>query len=222
MLSGKEFVAKIKEENAALFAASRENVRRFFASNPSKESMIEHFRGRMVNEAQNMKAISAEVAAAPASMSVTELELLTKQAQDEAKHFRMVKEVLEHISGESVDVEALFAAEAAAPQAKGASLLEKYEASEDVAARAAYQLVAEGRAEAVWNEMAECVEDEFIASRYAAIAKDEGFHSNIGGWKLAELAEGAADLQERIFAMVAQMRADLAEISRKNTAIAVY
>jgi hypothetical protein len=222
MLSGKEFVAKIKEENAALFAESRENVRRFFASNPSKESMIEHFRGRMVNEAQNMKAISAEVAAAPASMSVTELELLTKQAQDEAKHFRMVKEVLEHISGESVDVEALFAAEAAAPQAKGASLLEKYEASEDVAARAAYQLVAEGRAEAVWNEMAECVEDEFIASRYAAIAKDEGFHSNIGGWKLAELAEGAADLQERIFAMVAQMRADLAEISRKNTAIAVY
>ena len=222
MLSGKEFVAQIKEENAALFAESRANVRRFFASNPSKESMVEHFRGRMVNEAQNMKAISAEVAAAPASMSVTELELLTKQAQDEAKHFRMVKEVLEHISGESVDVEALFAAEAAAPQAKGASLLEKYEASEDVAARAAYQLVAEGRAEAVWQEMAECVSDEYIASRYAAIAKDEGFHANIGGWKLAELAEGAADLQERISAMVAQMRADLAEISKQNTAIAVY
>lgn len=222
MLSGKEFVAQIKEENAALFAESRANVRRFFASNPSKESMVEHFRGRMVNEAQNMKAISAEVASAPASMSVTELELLTKQAQDEAKHFRMVKEVLEHISGESVDVESLFAAEAAAPQAKGASLLEKYEASEDVAARAAYQLVAEGRAEAVWQEMSECVSDEFIASRYAAIAKDEGFHANIGGWKLAELAEGAAEIQERIFAMVAQMRADLAEISAKNTAIAVY
>ena len=222
MISGKEFVAQIKEENAALFAESRANVRRFFASNPSKESMVEHFRGRMVNEAQNMKAISAEVAAAPASMSVTELELLTKQAQDEAKHFRMVKEVLEHISGESVDVEALFAAEAAAPQAKGASLLDKYEASEDAAARAAYQLVAEGRAEAVWSEMAECVEDEFISSRYAAIAKDEAFHANIGGWKLAQLVEGAADLQERILGMVAEMRADLAEISKQNTAIAVY
>ena len=222
MISGKEFVAQIKEENAALFAESRANVRRFVASNPSKESMVEHFRGRMVNEAQNMKAISAEVAAAPASMSVTELELLTKQAQDEAKHFRMVKEVLEHISGESVDVEALFAAEAAAPQAKGASLLDKYEASEDVAARAAYQLVAEGRAEAVWSEMAECVEDEFISSRYAAIAKDEAFHANIGGWKLAQLVEGAADLQERILGMVAEMRADLAEISKQNTAIAVY
>lgn len=221
MLTGKEFVAKIKEENVELFTKSRENVRRFFASNPSKEHMIEHFRGRMVNEAMNMKAIAAEVAAAPTSMDVTELELLTKQAQDEAKHFRMVKEVIEHISGETVDVDAAFAAEAATPQAKGATLLDKYGASEDPAALAAYQLVAEGRAEAVWNEMAECVEDNFISSRYAAIAKDEGFHSNIGGWKLEKLVEGASDVQERILAMVDQMRYDLLEISNKNTAIAV-
>ena len=115
--------------------------------------MVEHFRGRMVNEAANMKAISAEIAASPASMDVTELELLTKQAQDEAKHFRMVKEVIEHISGEELDVAAAFAAEEAAPQAKGASLLDKYEASSDPAALAAYQLVAEGRAEAVWYEI---------------------------------------------------------------------
>ena len=221
MLTGKEFVTKIKEENAELFTKSRENVRRFFASNPSKEHMVEHFRGRMVNEAMNMKAIAAEVAAAPTSMDVTELELLTKQAQDEAKHFRMVKEVIEHISGETVDVDAAFAAEAATPQAKGATLLDKYGASEDPAALAAYQLVAEGRAEAVWNEMAECVEDNFISSRYAAIAKDEGFHSNIGGWKLEKLVEGASDVQERILAMVDQMRYDLLEISNKNTAIAV-
>ena len=221
MLTGKEFVNKIKKDNAELFEQSRSNVRRFFASNPSKEHMVEHFRGRMVNEAMNMKAIAAEVAAAPASMDVTELELLTKQAQDEAKHFRMVKEVIEHLSGEKVDVDAAFAAEAASPQAKGATLLDKYEASSDPAALAAYQLVAEGRAEAVWNEMAECVEDEFISSRYAAIAKDEGFHANIGGWKLEKLVEGAADVQERILAMVEQMRYDLLEISNKNTAIAV-
>jgi rubrerythrin len=221
MLTGKEFVAKIKEKNVELFTKSRENVRRFFASNPSKEHMVEHFRGRMVNEAMNMKAIAAEVAAAPTSMDVTELELLTKQAQDEAKHFRMVKEVIEHISGQEVDVDAAFAAEAATPQAKGATLLDKYGASEDPAALAAYQLVAEGRAEAVWNEMAECVEDNFISSRYAAIAKDEGFHSNIGGWKLEKLVEGASDVQERILAMVDQMRYDLLEISNKNTAIVV-
>lgn len=221
MLTGKEFVKKIKEENSELFEQSRLNVRRFFASNPSKEHMVEHFRGRMVNEAMNMKAIAAEVASASASMDVTELELLTKQAQDEARHFRMVKEVIEHISGEKVDVDAAFAAEAASPQAKGATLLDKYEASSDPAALAAYQLVAEGRAEAVWNEMSECVEDEFISSRYAAIAKDEGFHANIGGWKLEKLVEGAADVQERILAMVEQMRYDLLEISNKNTAIAV-
>ena len=221
MLTGKEFVTKIKEENDELFTKSRENVRRFFASNPSKEHMVEHFRGRMVNEAMNMKAIAAEVVSAPASMDVTELELLTKQAQDEAKHFRMVKEVIEHISGEKVDVDAAFAAEAAAPQAKGATLLDKYGASSDPIALAAYQLVAEGRAEAVWNEMAECVEDGFISSRYAAIAKDEGFHANIGGWKLEKLVEGAADVQERILTMVEQMRYDLLEISNKNTVIAI-
>jgi hypothetical protein len=219
MLSGKEFVKKIKEENAELFEQSRVNVRRFFASNPSKDHMVEHFRGRMVNEAMNMKAIAAEVAAAPASMDVTELELLTKQAQDEAKHFRMVKEVIEHISGEKVDVDAAFAAEASAPQAKGATLLDKYGASEDPAALAAYQLVAEGRAEAVWNEMAQCVDDEFISSRYAAIAKDEGFHANIGGWKLEKLVDGAVDLQDRILKMVEQMRIDLLEISNKNTVV---
>ncbi len=218
MLSGKEFVQKIKRENASLFEQSRLNVRRYFASNPSKEHLVEHFRGRMVNEAMNMKAIAAEVASAPASMDVTELELLTKQAQDEAKHFRMVKEVIEHISGEPVDVDAAFAAEIASPQAKGATLLDKYGASEDPAALAAYQLVAEGRAEAVWNEMSQCVEDEFISSRYAAIAKDEGFHANIGGWKLEKLVEGAADLQDRILKMVEQMRVDLLEISNKNTA----
>jgi rubrerythrin len=221
MLSGKEFVKKIKKENSELFNQSRINVRRFFASNPSKEHMVKHFRGRMVNEAMNMKAIAAEVAAAPASMDVTELELLTKQAQDEAKHFRMVKEVIEHISGKTINLADAFAAESAAPQAKGATLLDKYEASSDPAALAAYQLVAEGRAEAVWNEMSECVEDEFISSRYAAIAKDEGFHANIGGWKLEKLVEGAADVQERILAMVDQMRYDLLEISKKNTAISV-
>lgn len=221
MISGKEFVNKIKNENSELFDQSRSNVRRFFASNPSKEHMIEHFTGRMVNEAMNMKAIAAEVASAPASMDVTELELLTKQAQDEAKHFRMVKEVIEHISGKTVDVAEAFAAESASPQAKGAGLLDKYEASSDPAALAAYQLVAEGRAEAVWNEMAECVEDQFISSRYAAIAKDEGFHANIGGWKLEKLVEGSAELQDRILGMVSQMRSDLLEISNKNTAVAV-
>ena len=222
MLSGTDFVKKIKEGNSELFAASRSNVRRFFASNPSDEYLVEHFRGRMVNEAQNMYAIAGQVASADPSTDVKDLELLSKQALDEAKHFRMVKEVIEHITGEEVDVAEAFAAEAAAPQAKGASLLEKYEAAEDPAALAAYQLVAEGRAEAVWNEMAECVEDKFISTRYATIAKDEGFHANIGGRTLSKLVEGSAELQTRVLALVERMREDLLEISNSNTSIAAY
>lgn len=218
MLSGTDFVKKIKEGNRELFEASRKNVRRFFASSPSDEYLVEHFRGRMVNEAQNMYAIAGQVASADPSTDVRDLELLSKQALDEAKHFRMVKEVIEHITGEELDVAAAFAAEAAAPQAKGASLLEKYEAADDPAALAAYQLVAEGRAEAVWSEMAECVEDSFISTRYASIAKDEGFHSNLGGRALSRLVEGSAELQDRVLALVEQMRADLLEISAKNTA----
>ena len=37
MLSGTDFVKKIKEGNSELFEASRSNVRRFFASKPSDE-----------------------------------------------------------------------------------------------------------------------------------------------------------------------------------------
>jgi rubrerythrin len=80
-------------------------------------------------------------------------------------------------------------------------------------------LVAEGRAEAVWNQMAECIEDEFISSAYAKIAKDEGFHSKIGARALEKLVTTAEE-QARIEALVAQMRKDLYDISCKNTTAA--
>jgi rubrerythrin len=216
MLTGKEFVAKIKKDNQALFKASQLNVKAYFDSKPAQSELVEHFIGRMVNERMNMVEIAQTIANLPASTPAEELALLTKQAHDEANHFRMVKEVIEHITGEALDVEAAIAAEAAKPTAKGASLLAKYEAENDELALAAYQLVAEGRAEAVWDQMAECVEDEFIAKSYAKIARDEGFHANIGGAKLAQLLESAED-QVRIESLVAQMRKDLYEISCKNT-----
>lgn len=216
MLTGKEFVAKIKQDNQALFKASQLNVKAYFDSKPAQSELVEHFIGRMVNERMNMVEIAQTIANLPANTSAEELALLTKQAHDEANHFRMVKEVIEHITGEALDVEAAIAAEAAKPTAKGAALLAKYEAETDALALAAYQLVAEGRAEAVWDQMAECVEDEFISKSYAKIARDEGFHANIGGWKLEQLLESAED-QTRIEALVAQMRKDLYEISCKNT-----
>lgn len=216
MLTGKQFVEKLVAENEALFKASQINVKAYFESAPSQEALVEHFIGRMVNERMNMAEISQTIANLPADADPEELQLLAKQAYDEAVHFRLVKEVIEHIQGAPVNVEAAIAAETAKPTAKGASLLAKYEAETDAAALAAYQLVAEGRAEAVWDQMADCIEDEFVSSAYAKIARDEGFHAKIGARKLEKLMDSAEE-QARIEALVASMRKDLFDISCKNT-----
>lgn len=218
-MDAKQFVQKIINDNQALFRASQYNVKAYFDSKPAKEELVEHFIGRMVNERMNMVEISNAIANMPADADPVELQLLTQQAHDEAVHFRLVKEVIEHIQGSSVDVSAAIAREAAKPTAKGAGLLEKYGAQDDAAVLAAYQLVAEGRAEAVWNQMAECIEDEFISNAYAKIAKDEGFHSKIGARKLEKLATDT-DTQARVEAVVKQMRKDLYDISCKNTTAA--
>ena len=218
-MDAKQFVKKLVEDNQALFRASQHNVKEYFDSKPAQEELVEHFVGRMVNERMNMVEISQAIAQMPADTPTEELELLTRQAQDEARHFRMVKEVIEHMTGQPLDVAAAIAAEAAKPTAKGAGLLAKYGAENDAVALAAYQLVAEGRAEAVWNQMADCIEDEFISTSYAKIAKDVGFHANIGGWKLEKLAQDEAT-QARVEVLVANMRRDLYDISCKNTTAA--
>jgi hypothetical protein len=218
-MDAKQFVQKIVDENQALFRASQHNVKAYFDSKPTKEELVEHFIGRMVNERMNMVEISHTIANMPADADPVELQLLTQQAHDEAVHFRLVKEVIEHIQGSPVDVSAAIASEAAKPTAKGAGLLEKYGAQDDAAALAAYQLVAEGRAEAVWNQMAECIEDEFISKAYAKIAKDEGFHSKIGARKLEQLVTTEGE-QTRIENLIVQMRRDLYEISCRNTTAA--
>ena len=216
MLSAKQFVQKITEDNQALFKASQLNVKDYFDSKPSQQELVDHFIGRMVNERMNMVEISQTIANLPADTDPVELQLLTQQAHDEAVHFRLVKEVIEHIQGSPLDVEKAIADEAEKNTAKGAALLAKYEAESDAAALAAYQLVAEGRAEAVWNQMADCIEDEFISGAYAKIARDEGFHSKIGARKLEQLV-GDAQTQARIGLLVANMRKDLYDISCRNT-----
>ena len=218
-MDAKQFVNKIVDENQALFRASQHNVKAYFDSKPAQSELVEHFIGRMINERMNMIEIAQQVANMPVDADPVELQLLTQQAHDEAVHFRLVKEVIEHIQGAPLDVEAAIAREAAKPTAKGAALLQKYGAETDPAALAAYQLVAEGRAEAVWNQMAECIEDEFISNAYAKIAKDEGFHSKIGARALEKLVTTDED-QKRIQSLVAQMRKDLYDISCKNTTAA--
>ena len=218
-MNAKQFVNKLRDENQALFKASQINVKAYFDSKPPQEELITHFIGRMINERMNMVEIAQQVANMPADADPVELQLLTQQAHDEAVHFRLVKEVIEHIQGSPVNVAAAIAAEAANPTAKGASLLQKYCAETDPAALAAYQLVAEGRAEAVWNQMADCIEDEFVSNAYAKIAKDEGFHSKIGARALEKLV-GTETEQARIESLVSQMRKDLYDISCRNTTAA--
>ena len=217
-MNAKEFVNKIVADNQALFQASQHNVRAYFDSKPSQEELVKHFIGRMVNERMNMVEISNTIANLPANADPVELQLLTRQAHDEAVHFRLVKEVIEHIQGSPVDVAAAIEAETAKPTAKGAGLLAKYGAETDPVALAAYQLVAEGRAEAVWNTMADCIEDAFISGTYRKIARDEGFHSNIGARKLEQLI--TADNADRVQELVSAMRRDLYDISCRNTVAA--
>lgn len=219
-MNAKQFVNKLRDENQALFKASQINVKAYFDSKPPQEELVTHFIGRMINERMNMVEIAQQVANMPADADPVELQLLTQQAHDEAVHFRLVKEVIEHIQGSPINVAAAIAAESANPTAKGASLLQKYGAETDPAALAAYQLVAEGRAEAVWNQMADCIEDEFVSNAYAKIAKDEGFHSKIGAMALEKLVSSTEE-QTRIESLVNLMRKDLYDISCRNTTAAV-
>jgi rubrerythrin len=218
-MNAKQFVNQIVADNQALFKASQINVKAYFDSKPSQQELVDHFIGRMVNERMNMVEIAKTVSELPADTDPVELELLSKQALDEAIHFRLVKEVIEHIQGSPVDVEAAIASEARANTAKGAALLVKYGAETDAIALACYQLVAEGRAEAVWTTMSECIEDEFISGSYAKIARDEGFHASIGARKLEQLMKSDAD-RAHALDLVTRMRKDLYEISCLNTTAA--
>jgi rubrerythrin len=202
------FVDQLEQGNEAMFRASELQVKAYFDSKPSKDELIDHFKGRMVNERMNLIEISAQIAAAPADADVQYLNLLSKQAQDEAKHFRMVKNVIEHISGETLDVAAAVEEHSKKLDQKGAALIKKYGADKDPLMLAVYQLIAEGRAARNWKMMSECIEDQFIAKTYAKIARDEKFHSSIGRAELLKLCDDPVN-QQKVMAVVDQMRKDL-------------
>jgi rubrerythrin len=207
-MDSKAFVQQLNKQNEALFRASELQVKSYFDSKPSKQELVDHFTGRMINERMNMIEIAAQIASAPADADVTELNLLSKQAQDEAKHFRMVKDVIEHISGAPVDVAAAVEEHSTKLDSKGAALIKKYGGDKDELMLALYQMIAEGRAARNWSMMSECIEDDFVARTYAKIAKDEKFHSSIGRRKLIELCDDAT-AQQRIMEVADEMRKDL-------------
>jgi len=219
-MTGKELVEKIRRENQPLFEASMMNVRAYFSDpNRTKEEYLLHFQGRMANEYMNMIGISAAIANMPADTPVEEMMLMTKQAHDEAVHFRLVKEVIEHISGQEIDagewVQREFDRKS---NDKGAATLQTYKTDEDPLAMAVYQLVAEGRAATSWGQMAEMgAVDPFVANKYAKIARDEAFHSNIGAMRLEKLVDENPELADKALDMVDQMRKELYNIIVGNT-----
>ena len=190
-MDAKQFIEKVRKDNEGLFRASELMVKAYFDSNPAQEELVEHFVGRMVNERMNMVGVAQAVAAADANTDPEELTMLSKQVLDEAVHFRLVKEVIEHITKQPVDVEAAIAREAAKPTAKGASLLAKYGDLDEVVL-STYQLIAEG------------------------IARDEGFHATIGARKLEKLCNDPT-VQSRVETLAAQMRQDLYQVCCDNS-----
>jgi rubrerythrin len=216
MKSAKEFVKELEQGNSTLFKASAMQVKAYFESQPSKEELVDHFTGRMVNERMNLVEISKAISEMPATASVKELQLLSRQASDEAKHYKMVKEVIEHMTGEEVDLQAANDSWETRVKNKGASLINQFNAHEDPIALALYQVIAEGRAEAVWNQMAETIKDEFISTRYAEIATDEGLHSKIGSWKLEQLVD-TPEAQQHAIELAGKMRKELYRISAAGT-----
>ena len=216
MLTAKEFVAKIESENEALFRASELQIKHYYENITDKDELIDNFTGRMVNERMNMEEISREVAALPAGTDPKKLILLSKQAHDEAKHFQFVKEVVEYLSGEKLDMQKAVEAHASRLEQKGAAMIKKYNCNNNPLMLGLYQLLAEGRAARNWAMMAEVIEDKFISSRYAKIAKDETFHATIGRMELEKLCV-TQEAQDEINAVINEFRKDLFAITSSKT-----
>lgn len=219
-MNGKELVEKIREDNKPLFEASMMNIRHWFKDPArTKEEYLLHFQGRLANEYMNMVGIGEAIANLPVDTPAEEMLLLTKQAQDEAVHFRLVKEVIEHIEGKEIDTAEYLQREFnRKTNDKGAATMKSYETSTDEVALAVYQLVAEGRASTSWLTMSEIgAYDSFVADKYNRIGRDEAFHSNIGAIRLERLADADPTVADRALAMASKMRKELYDIIVGNT-----
>ncbi len=212
----KQFLDNLENKFETLYQVSEEVTRSYFASNPSKEHLMDHFKLRMMNERWNMVEFAKKVAELPVETSAVECMLLSKQIYDEANHYRLVKEVLEHLNDGPIDVISADKSHGEKDSAKGVTLIDRYEAQNDPLIMALYQFLGEGRAARVWQTMSQCIEDDFISTRYGKIARDEKFHSNIGRMKLMELAT-TQEAQDKITKIANQMCWDLYEVACLNT-----
>ena len=216
MLTGKQFVEKLDKDNEALFRASELQIKHYYETTTDKDELIDNFTGRMVNERMNMEEISREISALPAGTDPEKLVLLSKQAHDEAKHFQFVREVVEYLTGDKLDMQKAVESHQDRLEQKGAALIKKYNCNSNPLMLALYQLLAEGRAARNWAMMAETIEDKFISSRYAKIAKDEKFHASIGRMELEKLCD-SQEAQDEINSVINSFRKDLFAITSSKT-----
>jgi 1,2-phenylacetyl-CoA epoxidase catalytic subunit len=216
MKTAEQVVEQIWEDNQALYRASELQIKAFYDSAPKKEKLVENFTRRMVNERMNLTGIMKAVVTAEVDTDPKELMSLCKQALDEANHFRMVRDVVEYISGEPVDLGTTVPKELANTFVKGGKLLKKYDCENDPIALALYQAIAEGQASRNWQMMADCLKDPYLANTYGKIAADERFHSKLGRLNLTKLLD-TQEKQEYALELADQMRKDMFQINCNGT-----
>ena len=212
MMTPEQVVDQIWEENEVLYRASELQIKAFYDSNPPKEKLVQNFTRRMVNERMNLTEIMKSIVASDEGTEPKELMTLCKQALDEANHFRMVKDVVEYISGEEIDLGKTVSRELNDTFVKGAKLLQKYNCENDPIALALYQAIVEGHASRNWQMMADCLSDPFLANTYGKIAADERFHSKIGRMQLSKLLD-TEEKQEYARDLANKMRKDLFQVN---------
>lgn len=193
MKDSKQFVVELREQFDTLYQVADATTREYFAEDHSQAEMLEYFKIRLFNERWNMVELAQALSKLPVDTPMEETQMLAKQAYDEANHFRMVKEVIDHISGTEVDLLEINATHGAKRPSQGVYILDKYNAQNDELVLALYQYLAEGRAAIVWQAMADSIDDDYVSRRYAKIARDESFHSEIGRLKLEKLCTTEAE-----------------------------
>ena len=132
------------------------------------------------------------------------------------KIFQFVKEVVEYLAGEDLDMQKAVEAHASRLEQKGAAMIKKYNCNGNPLMLGLYQLLAEGRAARNWAMMAKVIQDPFISSRYAKIAKDESFHATLGRMELEKLCD-TQEAQDEINAVINNFRKDLFAITSSKT-----
>jgi hypothetical protein len=159
----REFLDDLWESFMPLHQVAEIQTRQFFAERGTdKQELESFFHIRLRNERQNMIELSKKVAELDPLTDPEECRLLAKQAWDEAEHYRIVYEILEHLTGKAPDLESIWSKVSEGSVTMGASLIKKYEAHNNPITMHLYQYMAEGRASHVWATMAQCAGDEFI------------------------------------------------------------